>query len=310
MTLFAALVSTSGQVGADPSRLAKVRALAALLRALEPAEIEIAVAWLAGEIPQGRSGIGAALLRPASAGAAAESPTLRIHDVNEHLAAVAASRGGGSQAQRLQLLRELFSRATDTEHEFLIRLLLGGLRQGALTGVMVESIAAAGNVPLPQVRRAAMYADSLGAVARVALLGGGEALAQFQLAILSPIAPMLAQTAAGVAQALELLTGDVAFEWKMDGARMQVHRSEETIRVYTRNLNEVTAAVPEVVDAVRALPARDLILDGEALAFNAAGRPHPFQVTMRRFGRRLNVEESRSALPLRAFFFDCLRANG
>jgi DNA ligase-1 len=310
MTLFAALVATSAQVGADASRLAKVRALAAFLRALDPAEIETAVAWLAGEIPQGRTGIGPALMQPASAGVAAGSPTLRIVDVNERLAAVAASRGGGSQAQRLNLLRELFARATDSEREFLIRLLLGDLRQGALAGVMVEAIAAAGNVPLAQVRRAAMYAESLGAVARVALLDVGEALAQFQLAMLWPIAPMLAQTAVDVAQALELLTGDVAFEWKMDGARIQVHRSEDTIRVYTRNLNDVTPAVPEVVDAVRALPARDLILDGEAIAFNAAGRPHPFQVTMRRFGRRLNVEESRSALPLRAFFFDCLRANG
>jgi DNA ligase-1 len=310
MTLFAALVATSAQVGADASRLAKVRALAAFLRALESAEIETAVAWLAGEIPQGRTGIGPALLQPASAGAAAGSPTLTILDVNEQLAAVAASRGGGSQAQRLKLLRELFARATDAERDFLIRLLLGDLRQGALTGVMVEAIAAASSASLAQMRRAAMYAKSLGAVARVALLDGGAALAQFQLAILSPIAPMLAQTAADVAQALELLTGDVAFEWKMDGARIQVHRSEDTIRVYTRNLNDVTPAVPEVVDAVRALPARDLILDGEAIAFNAAGWPHPFQVTMRRFGRRLNVEESRAALPLRAFFFDCLRAHG
>lgn len=310
MTLFAALVSTSGQVGAEASRLAKIRALAAFLRALEPAEIETAVAWLAGELPQGRTGIGPALLQPASSGPAAGSPTLSILEVNEQLAAIAASRGGGSQTQRLELMRELFARATDAERDFLIRLLLADLRQGALTGVMVEAIAAAGDLPQAQVRRAAMYAESLGAVARVALTEGGDALAQFQLAILAPIAPMLAQTAADVAQALRLLAGDIAFEWKMDGARIQVHRSGDTVRVYTRNLNDVTLAVPEVVEAVRSLATRDLILDGEAIALNAAGRPHPFQVTMRRFGRRLKVAESRATLPLSAFFFDCLRVNG
>ncbi len=234
MTLFAALVSTSNEVGADASRLAKVRALGAFLRTLEPAEIEVAVLYLSGETSQGRSGLGPAVLQPAGAESPAGEPSLSILDVDGRLAALAEVRGTGSKAARIQLLRELFARATSTERQFLIRLLLGDLRQGALAGVMVEAIAAASGVPLAQVRRAAMYADNLGSVAHVALVEGPAQLGQFQLAILSPIAPMLAQTANDVEQALELLSGDVAFEWKMDGARIQVHRAEDTIRVFTR----------------------------------------------------------------------------
>ena len=235
---------------------------------------------------------------------------MQILETDRLLDEVAKVRGPGSQATRTTLLRGLFARSTTLEREFLIRLLLGDLRQGALAGVMVDAIAFASGVPLPDVRRAVMYAGNLGAVARVALLEGSAPLEQFQLAILSPIAPMLAQTAADVADALQQLEGDVAFDWKMDGARIQVHRSEDAIRVYTRNLNEVTTAVPEIVETIRALPVRDLILDGEAIAYNADGRPHPFQVTMRRFGRKLAVDESRASLPLQAFFFDCLRSDG
>ena len=117
---------------------------------------------------------------------------------------------------------------------------------------------------------------------------------------------MLAQTAADVEEALQVLPGEVAFEWKMDGARIQVHKVDSEVRIYTRNLNEVTDAIPEIVERVRALPVRTVVIDGEAIAFDAAGRPHPFQVTMRRFGRKLNVEESRARLPIRAFYFDCL----
>ena len=310
MTLLAALVATSREIATTPSRLAKVRALAAFLRALEPAEIETAVRYLAGETPQGQAGIGRALLEPASAGPAASEPVLSILDVDRRLAAVSENRGTGSKAARISILRDLLAHATDDERRFLIGLLLGDLRQGALAGVMIEAIAAAGEVPLAQVRRSAMYADHLGSVAHVALLEGAAGLGRFQLAILSPIAPMLAQTATDVAQALELLAGDVAFEWKMDGARIQVHRADGTIRVFTRNLNEVTGAVPEVVETIRALPIGDLVLDGEAIAFDTAGRPRPFQVTMRRFGRRLGVEQYRAQLPLTAFFFDCLRLEG
>jgi DNA ligase-1 len=310
MTLLADLVETSRRVADASSRLAKVREIATQLRLLDSQEISIGALYLAGATPQGRSGIGYALLGPALESAAAERPHLTITHVDAELAAVGQLRGAGVTARRTARLAELLSRATAAEREFLARLLVGELRQGSLGGLMIDAIAAAADVPVAAVRRAAMYAPDLGAVARAAVLGGTAALDAFQLDTLSPVAPMLAQTAVDVGVALRLLAGDVAFEWKMDGARVQAHRAGDDVRVYTRNLNDVTASVPEVVEAVRTLEARDLVLDGEVIAFAANGRPHPFQVTMRRFGRRLLVDESRAALPLRAFFFDCLRHEG
>ncbi|MGH8185080.1 MAG: ATP-dependent DNA ligase, partial [Steroidobacteraceae bacterium] len=309
MTLLADVVATSQRVGASSARLVKVRELAQCLRALQPDEIEIGVAYLSGEIPQGRFGIGYSALQ-ACAGPPADQPTLTIYEVDVRISELAAIRGAGSSARRAEVLQALFSKATAAEQEFLMRLLVGELRQGALEGVMVDAIAAAAEVPVAQVRRAAMYAKNLGAVTRTALIEGAAALARFQLEPLSPIAPMLAQTAADVAEALEQLTGEVAFEWKMDGARIQLHKVGDQVRIYTRSLNDVTAAVPEIVERVQGLPVREMILDGEAIALTAAGRPHPFQITMRRFGRKLDVEKLRSELPMQAFFFDCLRLEG
>ncbi|HKD55365.1 MAG TPA: ATP-dependent DNA ligase [Steroidobacteraceae bacterium] len=307
VTLLAALVDTSQRVGASAARLVKIRELATLLAALQPEEIEIAAHYLSGELPQGRIGTGFATLQEAAAQEGAERPTLPILDVDARLTALAATRGAGSAARRAALLRELFAQATVPEQAFLLRLLVGELRQGALAGVMVEAIAAAARVPVVQVRRAAMYSGSLGAVARVALQDGAAALGAFQLELFSPVSPMLAQTAADVGEALRQLPGELAFEWKMDGARIQLHKRDDEVRIYTRSLNDVTAAVPEIVALARTLTPRVLILDGEAIAFDDAGRPLPFQITMRRFGRKLRVEETRAGLPIRAFFFDCLR---
>jgi DNA ligase-1 len=306
MTLLVDLVETSARVSAASSRLVKVRELAAQLQALEPAEIEIGAHYLAGELPQGRIGLGYAALHDAAA-VAAEARALSLADVDRAWSSIAEIRGSGSTERRAAALRDLFARATPGEQEFLIRLVLGEVRQGALAGVMVDAIAKAAAVDVALVRRAAMYAKSLGAVARVARLEGAAGLQQFQLELLSPIAPMLAQTAADVEDALAQLEGEIAFEWKMDGARIQVHKAGEVVRIYTRSLNDVTAAVPEIVDAVRALPAAEIILDGEAIAFGPSGRPHPFQITMRRFGRKLDVEKLRAELPMQAYFFDCLR---
>ncbi len=310
MTLLASLVETSQRVGATSARLAKVRELADRLRAFEPEEIEIGVQYLAGEAPQGRFGIGYAILRDASEAVAATEPTLTLSEVDRRLTEIASLRGSGSAARRATALHELFGLATPAEQEFLIRLLMGELRQGALAGVMVDVIAAAAELPAAPVRRALMYAKSVGDVARIALMESAQGLERFQLEVLSPIAPMLAQTAADTSEALEQLAGEIAFEWKMDGARIQVHKAGDTVRIYTRSLNDVTAAVPEIEAAVHALPARELILDGEAIAFDARGRPHPFQVTMRRFGRKLDVEKLRATLPMSAFYFDCLRLDG
>jgi DNA ligase-1 len=306
VTLLATLVATSQRVSATAARGTKIRELASFLGALQPDEIAVATQYLAGELPQGRIGIGYASLQRAAGSPAAEG-TLRLLEVDERLAGLALERGTGSAGRRAQLLRELFGRATAAEQEFLLQLLVGELRQGALAGIMVEAIAAAARLPAAQVRRAAMYASGLGSVAQAALLEGAQALEAFQLRLFAPVAPMLAQTAVDVAEALRELHGEVAFEWKMDGARLQAHKHAKEVRLYTRGLNEVTNAVPEIVELVRALPATTLILDGEAIAVDASGRPHPFQITMRRFGRRLEVAAARAELPIRAFFFDCLR---
>jgi DNA ligase-1 len=310
MTRLADLVDTSGRVGATRSRLAKVRTLADFLRGLEPAEIAIGVRYFAGEAPQGRFGIGPTVVRQAASIAAADAGSLSLAEVDRTLSEVAALRGPGINTLRAAALRDLFGRATPPEQDFIARLLLGDLRQGALAGVMTDAIAAAAEVPVADVRRALMYAGHVGAVAEAAMTGKGEGLAAFQLEVLSPVTPMLAQTAADPADALKQLGGEAAFEWKLDGARIQAHKSGDTVRIYTRNLNEVGGAVPEIAEAVAALPAHELILDGEAITMDESGRPRPFQVTMRRFGRKLDVERMRAELPIRAWFFDCLRIDG
>ena len=307
MTLFVTLADTSKRVGATAARSAKIRELAALLTQLQHEEIGIAVHYLSGEMTQGRIGIGPAAVSRTAALPAADVPTLSIAAVDRRLTALAAISGASSATHRAAALRELFALATAPEQSFLLQLLVGELRQGALAGVMAEAIAAAAGVSAPQVRRAAMYARDLGAVAQAALRGGAAALGKFQLELFMPVAPMLAQTAPDVATALGELGGEAAFEWKMDGARIQVHKRGDEVRIYTRGLNDVTAALPEIVELARTLPAQSLIIDGEAIAVDAAGRPHPFQITMRRVGRRLDVEALRSGLPLEAFFFDCLR---
>jgi DNA ligase-1 len=310
MTTFATIVATWQRVGATRSRLAKVRELSQCLQTLAQTEIQPGVLYLAGETLQGKIGVGYSLLKSASTGAAADTPSLTITAVDSQLAELATIRGAGSTQRRHAALHALFSRATEPEQEFLLRLMLGELRQGALAGVMLDAIAAASQLPVEAVRRASMYASHLGALAQAALTGGLAALDQFQLALMSPIAPMLAQTAADVEEALNVLAGDVAFDWKMDGARIQLHKLDRTIRIYTRGMNEVSAAIPEIVAAAQSLPVREIVLDGEAISFTRHGRPQPFQVTMRRFSRKLNVEALRAELPMQAFYFDCLRLDG
>jgi DNA ligase-1 len=307
VTLLVSLVEASERVSAASARLAKVRELAQFLRTLEPSEVPIAVLYLSGEVPQGRCGIGPTALRAADETAPPSSASLSLADVDRRLTDIADLCGKGVATRRAGALGELFAQATRPERQFLARVLLGELRQGALAGVMVDAIAQAAEVPLGEVRRAMMYAPHIGAVAQAALSGATGKFAHFQLEVLSPVAPMLAQTAADPGEALRQLGGEAAFEWKVDGARIQVHKSGDTVRIYSRNQNEVDAALPEIVDIVRTLPVDELILDGEAVAFDAADRPHPFQVTMRRFGRKLDVERLRAELPMRAYFFDCLR---
>jgi DNA ligase-1 len=310
MSAFADLVATSGIVAATSSRLGKVRAIAERLVALDRDDVEIGAQYLSGIAPQGRFGVRYAALQDVTDHSPVTTPSLTIVDVDRALGDVASLRGSGVTAKRAAMLRALFSQATEAERDFIVRLLVGELRQGALAGVMTDAIAAASGLPVAPVRRAMMYAPNVGAVARAAIVDGVDGLARFGLELLSPIAPMLAQTAADPADALRQLGGKAAFEWKMDGARIQVHKSGDTVRIYTRALNDIGAAIPEIVEMAQALPSRDLVLDGEAIAFDPRGRPLPFQISMRRFGRKLDVDAMRVELPMRACFFDCLRSDG
>jgi DNA ligase-1 len=310
MSLLDRVVSTWRRVGETSSRTGKIQALAECLKGLDQDEIEIGVLYLAGELAQGKFGVGYAALRDAARREASSESQLTLTEVDRQFSEIAAIRGTGSTARRAEALGFLFDRATLAEREFLIRLLVGELRQGALGGVMVDAIAAAAALPIAVVRRASMYAPSLGALARVALTQGSAGLDAFQLQPLSPIEPMLAQSATDITGALKQLGGEAAFEWKVDGARVQVHKVDDVIHVYTRNLNDVTHAVPELVESVGSMRARELVLDGEVVALDASGRPRPFQVTMRRFGRKLDVAALRAELPLHTYFFDCLRMEG
>jgi DNA ligase-1 len=307
---FADVVATSAAVASVSGRLDKTDRLASLLSRLEPDEIETAVAFLSGSTRQGRIGVGhAAIAAASSSRRPADDASLTLIDVDRVFADVARARGKGSAAERARALGGLFERATAEEQDFLRRLLYGELRQGALEGVLVDALARAAGVSSTRLRRAAMMAGELGPVARAALTGGETALDAFGVRPLSPVQPMLADSEETVGDALTR-HGDTALEYKLDGARVQVHKAGDAVQIFSRTLNDVTASAPEIVTLVRALPARDLILDGEVIALQPGGSPHPFQITMRRFGRKRDVEHSRAQLPLTPFFFDALYADG
>ena len=304
------LVATSAAVADSSGRLVKIEQLATLLRALAPTEIEIAIAFLSGEPRQGRIGIGGSAIRDARPLASAASPTLQLIEVDEVFERIAAKAGRGSPADRVRMLRELLERATNEEQDFLVRLLFGELRQGALEAVLLEAVARAADVSPGAVRRAVMMAGELPSVARAVLVEGEAGLARFAIQIFRPVQPMLAQTAADIDEALADLEEDVALEWKLDGARIQVHKAGDDIKVFSRNLRDVTAAVPEVVETARRLSADELIFDGEVIALRPDGTPETFQRTMQRFGRKLDVDRLRREIPVTPFFFDCLYVDG
>jgi DNA ligase-1 len=303
------IVAASARVAQAGGRLAKIGHLAEALRHAGPSEALLAVGLLTGVPRQGRIGIGFSQLREARAEPAAAEPGLTLAEVDAAFERLSAIEGKGSAGERLRELKALFGRATEAEQDFLIRLLVGELRQGALAGVMVEAVAKAAGLPAADVRRAVMLAGDLGVVAAAALGQGAAGLARFAVQLFRPVQPMLAQPAEDALDALGRL-GEAALEWKLDGPRIQVHKGGDEVRVFSRKLNEVTAAVPEIVEVARALPAQELILDGEAIALRPDGRPQPFQITMRRFGRKLEVEALRATLPLRSFFFDALALDG
>ena len=303
------LVAASQAVAGTRARLKKRELLAQLLLTAAPDERRPVVAWLSGELVGGKLGVGWAELSRLDV-LPADVDTLTIADVEAALSDIAATAGRGSTVRRRELLIALFMRSTQAEQGFLRRLMVGELRQGGLDGVMMEAVAHAANIEPDRFRRAVMLAGDLPTVATLALSEGVAALDRVHATVFTPIQAMLASPSVGLGEAIVELGGEarvsVMLDWKLDGARVQVHRDGDEVRVYTRALQEVTSSVPEIVEVARSLPARSFILDGETIALGAGGRPRPFQETQSRFARRLEVEAARAAVPLSVFFFDLL----
>ena len=304
------VVETAATVTATRSRLAKVEALADLLRRLPEDEIAPAVGFLVGKARQGRVGVGWRGLSSVM-GSPATEPTLTVADLDALLDLLLATSGAGSSGTRSDALRAVTARATEAEQDFIGRVLIGEMRTGALEGILVDGIARAAGAPGNVVRRAVMLSGDLGATARLALTGVPGDLEAVGLVVGTPVLPMLASTAADPTSALEAMPGaensegTASVEWKLDGARIQVHRQGDVVQVFTRSLADITHRVPEVVEVVRGFPAHDLILDGETLSLDEDGGPRPFQETMSRFG----ADAPREAL-LHPWFFDVLHLDG
>ena len=307
---FERLVETSAAMAATRSRKAKAHHLGALLGDIRREEIAIAVAYLGGEIPQGRIGLGYATVSNVSV-PPATSASLEVLDVDATLSSIAQISGPGSQRARATALESLLGAATAPEQHFLRRLILRELRQGALEGVMVDALAHTTGIAADELRRAAMVGGDLSAVAVAALTEGADALKRFRLTLFQPLQPMLAQTAADAAAALDRFA-TVIMEAKLDGARIQIHKDGDRVEAYTRNLRAVTGSIPHVVAAVRRLDADRLILDGEVIALRPDGRPYPFQVTMSRFGRagEGDSDPQTNASALTGVFFDIIHRDG
>jgi DNA ligase-1 len=309
--LLQTLVEVSAAVAATRSRAAKASLVADALRSCEPGEVETVVAYLSGELRQRRTGVGWRALQQLPDSAA--EPSLTVGEVHQGFELLAAVSGAGSQAARALLVEQLFSRATAEEQRWLTLLVGGELRQGALDGVMLEAVSRAAGLPAADVRRAVMLRGAAGPVAEAALTEGADGLARFRLEVGRPLRPMLASSAATVAEVFARRAhGDAALavEWKLDGIRVQVHRDGADVAVFTRSLDDITDRVPEVVDAARALPVRSVVLDGEAIALDAAGAPRPFQQTGSRTASRVDVERLRRTVPLSTYLFDLLHLDG
>ncbi len=315
--LISELAGVSRTVAATSARLAKVAALAEVLRAASPVEAPVVVAYLSGELPQRQIGVGWASLR--SVPAPAPDSSLTVLGVDAAFSGIGAVTGKGSAAERKRLVGELFAAATEEEQYFLVRLLSGELRQGALDGVMTDAVAKAAEVPAAEVRRAVMLSGSLAVAAGAALGGGSEALAALGLRIGRPLKPMLAASEASIDEALAKIGGQAAVEWKLDGVRVQAHISRDdadaagdggaTVRLFTRSLDDITDRLPDVVTALAALPVRDAVFDGELIALRPDGRPYAFQDTASRAASEVDAHGA-GKVPLSVFLFDVLHLDG
>jgi DNA ligase-1 len=301
MTLLADLVAASRDVTETGARSRKVAILAEFLRRLDPREVPLAVGFLAGAPRQGRVGVGYSTVYAVDLQPAPE-PTLAVEDLDRAITEIQATTGSGSAAKRRQILGDLLGRATEDEAAFVKRLFTGELRQGALAGVMIDAIASAAGVPGDLARRALMLSGDLSRTAEIAITDGEEGLRDVGFELFRPILPMLASTAETVEEAVGAF--DLAsVEWKLDGIRIQVHRRGDEVRIYTRNLNEITEALPGIADAVRRLPIGAAVLDGEALWMGDAG-PAAFQDTVSR------IDSEAAPEGIVTFLFDLLHVDG
>jgi DNA ligase-1 len=301
LTLLADVVAASGEVAATGSRTAKVATLAALLQSLEPDEVPVAVGFLAGAPRQGRVGVGSAAVHGVECEPAAE-PSLTVGDLDRAISDIQETTGSGSAAARRGILLDVLGRATEAEGDFVRRLLTGELRQGALAGVMVDAVAKAAGVSGELARRALMLSGDLTRTAEIAMTAGEEGLRAVRFELFRPVLPMLASTAEDVEAALAGFER-ASVEWKLDGIRIQIHRRGDEVRIYTRNLNEITEALPGIVDAVGRLPVEQVVLDGEALWMGDDG-PAPFQETVSQIDRDAPPEG------IVTFLFDLLHVDG
>jgi DNA ligase 1 len=301
MTVFADVVVASDAVAATRSRTAKIEILAELLRTVDADEVPIAVGLLSGAPRQGRVGIGYATIRDLP-GDRADAPQLTIADVDAAISAVEAATGSGAAQRRREILADLLGRATEPEAGFLIRLVTGGLRQGALAGLMVDAVRQAAGVPAEVARRALMLSGDLPRTAAIAMGQGEPGLRAVGLEIFRPILPMLAATSATVTEAVSGFER-ASVEWKLDGIRIQIHRRGDEVRIYTRNLNEITETLPGIAAAAGRLPVTQAILDGEALWMDERG-PAPFQYTVSQIDSEAPPEG------IVTFLFDLLHLDG
>ncbi|MFC9097804.1 ATP-dependent DNA ligase [Streptomyces sp. NPDC057072] len=301
--LLSRLAQVSREVAATSARSRKIALLGELFRAADADDVPIVIPYLAGRLPQGRLGIGWKLL--AQSVPPAPGPTLTVRDVDERLTGIGAATGTGSQAARRRLVGELLAAATEDEQRFLVGLLTGEVRQGALDALAAEGLAEATGAVPSDVRRAVMLAGSLQTVAQALLADGPEALDRFRLTVGRPVLPMLARTASSVAEAVAKL-GACAVEEKLDGIRVQVHRDGDEVRVHTRTLDDITDRLPEVTSAALELAGERFVLDGEVIALDEKGRPRSFQQTAGRVGSRVDVAAAAAAVPVSPVFFDVL----
>ncbi len=308
MALLIELVQASEKVGTTSRKKEKLSLLADFFRRLEDKEIGLGIRYLSGQLPQNRLGIGWRTLEEAQRNLTHRIRPLPLREVDRFFEEISREKGSGSFERKVKWLRELFSSVSKQEAEFLIRLMIGEIRQGALEGLVLEAVAVASSVPIEDLRQALMFSGDIGEVGRAALEEGLAGLFRFAPQLFHPVSPMLASPVEGEAEALERL-GEAGWEYKIDGARIQIHKEGDEIRVFTRHLKDVTERVPEIVELTESFPFVNAIVEGEAIAVTD-GRPLPFQTTMRRFGRIQDVDKMKREIPLISYFFDLLYVDG